>query len=496
MQHASEVAAFFRAHLPDLSVNKNRGVTLSPIAGGGRPLAADTLFPKLKEKLPQAAQAELHKQFAADLIFGAFTAPAFSQALHQAIVALMAPPPADLSKVYFGGMTTPLSEVEMLTLATSNSVAYLYDQKKDLLAPYHLKTLDGALKGQLGPAYGDWLATNGHVCEIGYVPFEPRRFKNPETDRTVFNRWRPADWWEEGWEPDPAATLPDEFEELYRHLFPKDVSYRTSLSWLRDCVHSRAEPVLVLLGSQGIGKNSFYEIAKGLVGVGNANKGSNKFHTSQFHGGLISGSRLLFLDETPLTSRFVGDLKDYANGEASLERKGKDVEKSEVIYASFMAANNNHDEMHVTPGDRKFYFPDVTNVRFPKAKGERICRKLVKDKDLLRRTAAWLYFNFEAGASASFEKTTDNFLEACIHSPKVGLETLFQLLRSRSVVTPSDYPLQYSRKTIYAVQRQIATFEHTFGRKFATFFIETTKEWSIKSHLCEAEDLGIGGAEK
>jgi hypothetical protein len=506
------VGKFFAEKTANL-VRKKRGdlVLLEP---KGKPiiLKPATAYSLLFKALDKIDRTAFNKEFAEYL--EDFSDSTFPPYIHKAVAEALIgtdkdegrPDKAMASKcpsrapgeIYFNDtIQTPISKLKLIYNVKDRRHSFLYDETKDITHMYDFDFIMMRLKHLLGDNTQDWVESNSEDCVLEYRPFAPRIFPDIEAESKVFNTWIEAPWrkdWDISIEPyeierpEPVAK--------YLRAFTRDEQDAHELSaWLRDCVFGRAEPILVLCGLPGVGKNIFIEnICGGMVGRNNYRQASRGFHKTQFHNN-VSSCRLFFLDEMNLTPEARETLKAYHNGTATIERKGKDVGDPEKIWASFAIANNHKQKISLEYTDRKFFVPRLSEKPLLDSMTQADIDELIAfmvSPQKIRSYAAHLWHTYPAGSSIRFRKN-EFFKELCINSYPHFFRRLHALLMMMPEVTHKKFGKGLGRNggaEFFEIRDTLVHFESNFGLKIAELFVEANGGWTAKSLIFKDENIG------
>jgi len=195
---------------------------------------------------------------------------------------------------------------------------------------------------------------------VEYNPSDPRDNYRDEWDGVpdIFhaNSHITPDWRRE--KAIEAPKLPKEFVELLNHLFVKDVeSIQYVLFWLYTMLTSRNQTYLHLIGGKGVGKGSFFRIARRLVGVDNYVTIDLSFWSNKFNSEL-KDRRLCYFDEHDIDESNLSQLKLYANDEIPIQEKHIPTKGNYTNFASLAISNNPKDAVNrIEYQDRRFSIP-------------------------------------------------------------------------------------------------------------------------------------------
>lgn len=491
MDHALaiKVAQFFKESLPALSKTKKDKLT----TGGTQYYSsASRLFHRLHMQLGHDDKKRLISLFGADC--ADFDTPPFDRELERALLAIYAAEgPAhgrqspNTDRIYFNDVIkTPLSRLQLIYVVDNKKLSFLYDPDRDTLHRVQIEVIEERIKEMLGKEdTPGWYATNRLDCTPKYMPMEPRRVVyDEELEIRYFNTWREAGW-RKGWVPDTAANCPPEIMELLNAIVVGSANRQAVLRWLRDAVFSRAEPILILRGIPGLGKNLLFESVLGaLVGANNYQKAQAGFERSPFHGN-IPGCRVFMLDEVPLTERLRELLKNYHNGRSTFERKNIEVGEAEEIHASFVLANNSKRAVKVEYADRKFFIPDLESRTLLETLGQDKIDVIVeycKDDTFLRRLGSYLFCNFAPGSSKNFPKT-ESFKEIAEGSYSAWFRKLKKLCLTSEEVTGRTLSKSARAVDAYTVADELEHYAANFGHKLGELIVHDNGNWTVKSHI-------------
>jgi hypothetical protein len=389
----------------------------------------------------------------------------------------------------------PLSEQKVIINIEDISKSFLYSPSQDKRYSHSFEVIKDSLSDVFGSRKGwdIYRQTNSSQCRLSYYPNRPRIFK--EEGEQIFNEWSPAPW-AVGWEHyrnGKLPEIPELFKILIHSLTEVERDRRSIQAWLRDATFTRADPVLVLCGVPGTGKNLFVEhLGKALVGEKNFNSASRGFSRSQFHVG-VTNCRMFFLDETKLTESARETLKSYHNGRAAIERKGIDVGEQEKLWASFVLANNVEASIELQYPDRKFYLPDLNPKSIEATMGEKAARKFAKEfieacasNDFLGEVANYLYHNFVEGESSDFHKQTEVFNRICLRSLPVWFNTIREFYKAqgldgvKKIINSGDALRGLRNKPSYVEANELLEQYQKFTKdNFASALLHRDGSWSF-----------------
>ena len=472
---------------------------------GSASVKPETAFGALLAKAPSLDQDAIHERLGKGIM--AFTTePPLSYGLYDTLVTQLQEGDTfcpDPTQLYFNdSIKCPISELRLMVNVLNIKKSVLFDPINNLVFPYDFELIHQNLKTLLGKeGYPAWLSTNAEQREFTYVPNtkEPSRAFTDKKGHHAFNLWTEASW-RKDWVPDPSATLPVEVEEFMSVLVVQE-DRKHVLAWLRDCTFSKAEPILVLCGVPGVGKNVFVNnLAGGLVGGHNRREAARSFKSSSFHSS-VAQCRLFLLDEAELDPLSREILKSYHNGTAAIERKGVDVGDPEPIYASFVLANNHRHKIKLEYTDRKFYTPQLCtkNLKdlWSQEKIDTFLDLLTQDP-YLQQIASYLKFNFKADSARRFPKNAF-FESVCLNSAPPFFRKFYHLCQHKAEFSSEDFNRgSRSKQDAFQLKDEVDLYSSQRGKPLADVTILADSRWIAKSHISvetpEAQDILIGGA--
>jgi hypothetical protein len=395
---------------------------------------------------------------------------------------------------YNDQMEKPLSQQFLIINSKSRRQSFLYEPDGDIKHDFSYENIMMRLDLLLGKKGAEaWQRTNSRDCTLIYEPHEQKIFKVGHIE--FFNTWDPAPWAKD-WKPyknGKSPEAPELFKTLLSFLTGNEEDAWCLQAWLRDMTFTRADPILVLCGDPGIGKNIFVDlVGKALVGDGNTKGATRGFSRSQFHS-TVTLCRLFFLDETKLTESAKETLKTYHNRSVTVERKFENVGDSEKMHASFVLANNKRESIEFDFADRKFYAPDLGTVSIHEALGPEKDHEFYtamaaacQDHEFLRELASYLYYTFPEGSSRRFRKKTATFKDICFQSMPKWLRNLKRnyddrKLGGKSVYIPSIDALRGIRDKPIAddAAKTIKQYVKDTGDNFAEVKSYADGSWGI-----------------
>ena len=515
MDHAviEAVAAFLLEKIPQIKItSKTRGLTTT---GNNTFKVKEGLIDNFISLMPVDSQAELFKRFGGDVAhLKNFQNSASLEAEmvrrlvgtdrdYKVIGEQKAETAAeiDAAHAFFNdSITTPLSKLKLIVNVKNRKKSFLYDPTRDIQHHCDYELIVERLKTVLEKSYTSWKMTNSEDCLLSYEPLQKSRITyDGKRQCKIFNTFNEAEW-RGSWIPDPKARCPDEIEEYFKYFLKDDESRNTCKAWLRDCTFDRAEPILVLCGVPGSGKNIFVEhIAAALVGHNNYRSATRGFIDSNFHSG-VTNCRLFFLDEFPLNVKNRETLKAYHNGTASIERKGVDVGDPEKLHASFVLANNLPVNIKLEYTDRKFYVPLLADTPLldSKSLGQTKVNKLLallKDPTYVQRLASYLYHNFEAGSAARFGKN-ELFKKLCVRSYPEFFRAFIEMCELRETFTSVEFMRRRRPIELSQIEDLINHYDVNFKESLAEITKKRDGSWTVKSLIYKGDPSGDTEASK
>jgi hypothetical protein len=492
MELIERVAGSFIELIPEMVKAKRAGVMIQT-SGSPVYLKHVNLYSTITKFLRPEARREFLKRHVDDIL--EIEDPAFAPPLLAEIDKRLKGSKKDFSmsdkkemervsgEAYFSdSIKTPLSKMKLIINLRDLKKSFLYDTERDLVHQYDYEIISKRLKSILGDSYDHWVETNSEDCVLEYRPmYSPRIHYAYEIDQKIFNLWTDAEYKRDGWEIDFKAECPPEVLEFLAAFAPREDDQRALLSWLRDSTFDRAEPILILCGKPGVGKNIFVEhLAASLVGRHNYRSASRGFNRTQFHNN-VSQCRLFFLDEMSLSPDTRETLKSYHNGTATIERKGKDVGDPEKIYASFVIANNHPNRVKLEFTDRKFYVPILSQTPLPeaitKAKVDRLV-ELCKNSDFLRQLASYLYITFKSQEATNFPKNPF-FKDLCINSYPFYFRRFLHMVFAKGEVSAKEFnKAQKTSVDLFDLRDHIQHYESQFSEYLCDFHIHENGTWT------------------
>lgn len=236
-----------------------------------------------------------------------------------------------------------------------------------------------------------------------------------------------------------AFPLVDRF---FSHLIPNEKCRNFVFNWIKNMlIEPKNGTHLVLCGAKGIGKNVFVELLKNLVGPKNFHKAPKGFLQSQFNP-ILENSRLIFMDEVRAhQGEAIDTLKDYANIDQNIQRKGIDADKTKATFCSFVLAMNREKDIYIEQDDRRFSVIDLTTARLNQVMTEDEIRELqdiFKNDEFLFEFGNWVTQTNHGVWRVDEPWTGEKFNKLVYTSLNPTKQFLLEKLKSRKL---EEYPL-------------------------------------------------------
>ena len=174
-----------------------------------------------------------------------------------------------------------------------------------------------------------------------------------------FNTYVPAPW--------QLADAPADYRlvesfipDFLDHFFPVEEEKQYMKWWLYNLSHSRCQDLIVLVGMQGNGKNTFMTLASIIAGKHNSITASKAFGKEKFNSEIYR-RKLVNIDEYTLNDSSRESMKVWANDNFSIEKKGQDPIYIEN-HCSFIIANNYDENIKLDYKDRRFTVPTLADT--------------------------------------------------------------------------------------------------------------------------------------
>jgi len=372
----------------------------------------------------------------------------------------------DFSKIPFReGVPYTYSQIKIFR-NESNSRTRKVIYPSGVIDDFDSRELDDKLETDLGEQAKDFLRTNCIRGKIGYFPKNENLVVMVRGINYV-NFWKKPEW-----EKLNTAEVPtDNFVGFMEHFFPDEKDRKYMYAWARDMVDSRAGSAVILTGKPGTGKNTFAEkICQRLVGEENYRKavsGEGRGGGSRFHNGLDI-CRLRFYDEIQLNANTRNDIKNFMNEVAAIERKGLDIEAPSRMWASFILANNSPEEVELEHDDRKFFAPNLANVKLEEAFSvswiEQFERDLAAPEYI--RSVYLKCCELGYGVDSKYPHKTAAFIKYCFNSFPFAIRKLVEKLEVKPVIHSREFR---TRLDPFEVQKYLEDYRVKFGIHLADF---------------------------
>lgn len=273
--------------------------------------------------------------------------------------AIAALPPDPLSDVTPSEFLSSLEAFIDITRDMADSIVFLKDGRFiDNISPTQYLNFVGLSINEFWSAYKD------RKCHVEYNPLSETKKRKSAPGSihgglVVLNTYNHPAW---RLRTDIKPRYGGFMKRFMEHLFPFKEDRDYVMWWMRNCIESKCDTVLLLVGTQGTGKSFLFStIIKALVGLNNYGAGSENTFTSKFNS-VVVNKRFVYFDEVPLDKEAaIERLKAMTDREINTESKGED-EKRTPNFASYGLANNHTDKFSFNPADRKFSTPVITKV--------------------------------------------------------------------------------------------------------------------------------------
>jgi len=161
-------------------------------------------------------------------------------------------------------------------------------------------------------------------------------------------------------EPVTEFPLSEEYVRPFFELFlPNDDERLYVIHWLHTLMSRKCEDILVLIGTQGNGKNTLMQLATVLAGRENTIIGGKSFAKEKFNSEVMK-RKLVNLDEFAIKGIAKESLKSFANDFITVEAKGQDPVQVRN-HCSFIVANNSMRSTELEFKDRRFTCPRLSD---------------------------------------------------------------------------------------------------------------------------------------
>jgi hypothetical protein len=171
-----------------------------------------------------------------------------------------------------------------------------------------------------------------------------------------FNTYIRPDWMRHQ-APDSFEIVEKYIPAFLEHFIPCEKERNYVVHWLYSLAFRRCQDVLVLIGTQGNGKNTLMELATIIAGKHNTIIGSKAFGKEKFNGEVFR-RKLVNLDEYSIKGNAKESMKCFCNDDITVEHKGVDPQTFEN-HCSFIVANNSIKSVDFEYKDRRFTCPTL-----------------------------------------------------------------------------------------------------------------------------------------
>lgn len=250
-----------------------------------------------------------------------------------------------------------VEEGKMLLLDLKTNDKLIFDANKGVVTNLHYKNFEDRMDNKTKQQF----YSNAILAHVVYDPFRKDIFwTETEGGETfdVVNRHISPEWkYFTG-----AAEECEFFPKFLAHVFPGEENRSYVLHWMWQMMMGRNQTLLILNGSQGVGKSTFAEVCEALVGRSNYQYLGDGFFKSQFNAELAN-KRLVYIDEPALEKKFKEKVKWILHDYVTIEKKGRDVEGQVPNFASFILSNNHISDNYVEQGERRLSAPELGTER-------------------------------------------------------------------------------------------------------------------------------------
>jgi hypothetical protein len=171
-----------------------------------------------------------------------------------------------------------------------------------------------------------------------------------------YNSYIPAPWTRVE-PPTDYTVVTRDIPEFLEHFIPDPVERDYAIWWLYKLSHGRCQDVLVLIGTQGNGKNTFMQLASIIAGEHNSMGAAKSFGKEKFNSE-VRRRKLLCLDEYSLSIEHKDAIKCWCNNKITVEMKGGDP-VAMLNHCSFILAHNRDKSCNLEFKDRRFTAPTL-----------------------------------------------------------------------------------------------------------------------------------------
>lgn len=310
------------------------------------------------------------------------------------------------------------------------------------------------------------------------------KFLNYGEQVWILNTYNPPEWMRSKVEPyiDPRIM------ELINHLFNGDeytIDY--IFCWLKQMIIGRNATILCLSGTKGIGKNKFTDICILLVGEDYSATHTTATLDDKFNY-MMYNRRFGLYDEMVLNPHRLNNLKLFANDKIPIEKKGSDPIMV-TNYNSFAFLTNNRDGLLLSPSDRRFSIPVVTDITATHKelgmKPETLdylsyMRKNPNDPEVIDVIAGFGKFLLQYESKFNFDPNvplrSPLFYECCLSHLQAWQKFVIGTIETRRA---DEYSIPALKKEFTKLQQQFGSKSHfpDNDEKIKNFLVE----WSVPS---------------
>jgi len=241
------------------------------------------------------------------------------------------------------------------------------------------------LRAKLSDDEKDLLLESMVEMVVEFDPHKPKNWKDtiktpagPE-EYPHYNRYIRPIWRREPCPEDLSSTR-NICLKFFKHFIPDEKERNYVIFWLYKLMYEKCEDVLILIGVQGNGKNTFMDLASIVCGFENAITASKSFGKDKFNSE-VRKRKLVCLDEYVMKDTQRESLKNFCNDRITVEAKGADPQTVNN-HCSFIVANNRESNVHIEYRDRRFSVLNLANKNLADVWGE---DEVQKFKQLMKR---------------------------------------------------------------------------------------------------------------
>ena len=199
-----------------------------------------------------------------------------------------------------------------------------------------------------------------HSAFFVYNPYEVRKSYS-DKNKDILNTYT-AERYIRNKVANPGK-IPPTINNFLLHLFDgENEEYSYCLDWLGNMLKQPNIPYMVLVGTQGVGKNTLIEeIGVGLVGSNNYDVVDNSRLKKEFNGAFDGNMLIHFQEVTMNNPDTLNKLKGLRDSVISIEKKGVDSYKTNNHTNGIITSNDDH-EILIEPGERRYSFLKLTET--------------------------------------------------------------------------------------------------------------------------------------